>query len=80
MVSVTLAIPEEIKKKMKHFEEMNWSGFIRKAIIEKSKELEWKEKMLHKVSQEEGISEWSVALQKKAREGRFERLRKKGLV
>ena len=35
MVSVTLSIPPEVKHKMEKYSEINWSGFIRKAIIEK---------------------------------------------
>lgn len=80
MVSVTLSVPEEIKQKMERFQEMNWSGFIRKAIIEKTQELTWKEEMLKKLKGEEEITEWSISLQQKARNNRFEQLKKKGLV
>ena len=80
MVSITLAVTEEIKKKMEKFPEMNWSGFIRKAIIEKTEELSWKEKMLEGLKKESDIAEWAVKLQQKARKGRFEELKKKGLI
>ena len=35
MVNITLAIPDEIKKEMENFPEMNWSEIARKAIKEK---------------------------------------------
>ena len=80
MVSVTLSIPEDVKKRMEHFSELNWSGFIRKAILEKTKELSWKEEMMNKLKKETEIDDWAVKLQHKAREERFKELRKKGLV
>ncbi|MBI2671394.1 hypothetical protein HYX16_00500 [Candidatus Woesearchaeota archaeon] len=80
MVSVTLSIPEEVKKKMEHFSELNWSGFIRKAIMEKTKELNWKEEMLKKLRNEEELSDWAVKLQHKSRANRSAELKKKGLI
>ncbi|MEM3127004.1 MAG: hypothetical protein QW331_02970 [Candidatus Woesearchaeota archaeon] len=80
MVSITLSVPEDVKKKMENFPEMNWSGFIRKAIVEKTKELTWKEEMLKKLKEEESINEWAVKLQRTARKGRFQQLKAKGLV
>lgn len=35
MSNITLSIPEEIHKEMKHFSEVRWSEVARKAIIEK---------------------------------------------
>ncbi|MBU0929530.1 MAG: hypothetical protein KJ623_00470 [Nanoarchaeota archaeon] len=32
MVSITLAVPEELKKEMDNFPEMNWSAIAREAI------------------------------------------------
>ncbi|MDO8627263.1 MAG: hypothetical protein Q7K42_02255 [Candidatus Diapherotrites archaeon] len=80
MVSVTLSVPEEVKKKMALFGEMNWSGFIRDSLVEKTKELEWKKKMLEKLSQEQSITNWSLELGREAKKGRFAELKKKGLV
>ena len=75
MVSVTLAIPDEVRQKMNEFPEMNWSGFIRQSIIEKTKELEWREKMLKQLKKEEHLDNWAVDLQKKARKGRAAQLK-----
>ena len=41
MVSITLSVPEEVKHQMEQFSEINWSGLVRKTIIEKTKELKW---------------------------------------
>lgn len=37
MVSLTLSIPEELKKEMEKFPEINWSEVARASIIEKIK-------------------------------------------
>ncbi len=39
MVSVTLSVPEELKKKMDEFPEMNWSEVARQAIWERATQL-----------------------------------------
>ena len=80
MVSITLSVPEEIKHKMEEFPEMNWSGFIRKTIIEKTQELSWKEQMLTKLKNEQPRQEWAVRLQRASRASRVKQLRSKGLV
>jgi len=35
MSNITLSIPDEVHKDMKHFSEVKWSEVARKAIIEK---------------------------------------------
>ena len=80
MVSITLSVPESVKEKMNKFDEINWSGFIRKAIIEKTEELTWKEKMLNNLKKEKEIIDWSVKLVRKGRKGRVGELKEKGLL
>lgn len=77
MVSITLSVPEEVRKTMKEFDEVNWSAFIRSCIEEKTKKLAWKEKMLNKLEQEDkkGFTDWAVDLGKKAKKGRHKRLK-----
>ena len=41
MVTITLAVPEELKKKMESFPEMNWSEIARQAFIQKLRDLEF---------------------------------------
>ncbi len=74
MVSITISVPEEIRKIMKNSPEVNWSGLVRKAIIEKAQQLELKEKLLKQLNEEKELIEWSVELGRKAKKGRFEKL------
>jgi hypothetical protein len=39
MVTITLAVPEELKKKMDQFPEMNWSEVARQAFAKKVEQL-----------------------------------------
>ena len=40
MVSITLSIPEEIRDIMRKHDEINWSAYIKKCIMNKTKALE----------------------------------------
>jgi hypothetical protein len=80
MVSVTLSIPNDVKEKMDHFSEINWSGFIRKAIVEKATEMTWREEMLKRFEVEKPITDFALEIQKKARKGRYKILEKKGII
>lgn len=80
MVSITLSVPEEVRKKMKEFPEVNWSAFIRKEIEEKVGALSWKEKMLKELEEEKESIQWAVNLQRMSRKGRLNELKKKGLI
>ena len=68
MVSITLSVPEEIRKLMKDFPEVNWSGFIRKSLEEKARQLKLKEEMLKELEGEEDFNKWAVDLIRKGRE------------
>ncbi len=48
MVSITLAVPEELKKEMDKHPEFNWSAIARKAFKEKLIVLEKIDKILSK--------------------------------
>lgn len=80
MVSITLSVPGEIKHKMQEFSEINWSGFIRKVIIEKTRELEWKENLKNQLKREEEIGRWSLDLDFRAKNVRLKELKRKGLL
>ena len=80
MVSITLSVPEEIKQKMSSFSEINWSGFVREAIINKTKELSWKKEMLKKLEQEKEFEVWCVKMGRKVNEGIAKQLKKEGLL
>ena len=67
MVSITLSVSEEIREIMRKHQEINWSGFVKNCILGKAEQLEWKEKMLEELQQQQPIVDWSVQLQKKSR-------------
>ena len=48
MPNMTLSIPDEIHKQMKHFTEVKWSEVARKAIIERLELLILAEKLAQK--------------------------------
>ena len=48
MPNMTLAIPEELKKKMDQFKEINWSEVARQAIMDKTLLLERMNQLLSK--------------------------------
>jgi len=71
MVSITISVPEETKKLMKRFPEVNWSGLLRKSIIEKAEKLALIEEILGNLKKEQDFIDWSVELGKRAKKGRL---------
>jgi hypothetical protein len=80
MVSITLSVPEEVRELMKSFPEMNWSGFVRKKIEEKAKNLTEIEKLKKQLEKENENIDWSVKLQRISRSNRLKELKSKGLL
>jgi len=76
MVSITVSVTPEIRELMQRFPEMNWSGFVKKAISEKAQELAWKDEMLKRLKNEEEFDNWAVEILRKSRKGRYEELKK----
>lgn len=48
MTNVTLVVPSELKGKMEHFPEINWSEVARQAFNQKISDLEFLEKIKSK--------------------------------
>lgn len=48
MSSLTLAIPQDLRSKMKQFPEINWSEVARQAIAQKMHALEQMQRLLNK--------------------------------
>lgn len=44
MVTITLSLPEEVKKRMDRFEWLNWSAIAREAFLKRMKQIEILEK------------------------------------
>lgn len=53
MVNVTLAVPEDLKKKMDSFAEINWSAVARQAFSQKISDLE----LLNRFSERSTLTE-----------------------
>ncbi len=65
MATVTISVPEELKKKMGLFPEMNWSAVARKAIVERTKLLE---EMNQKLSKSRLSEKETIELGRKIRQ------------
>jgi len=78
MVSITVSIPDELRKKMEEFPEINWSGLVRKIITQKIRELAWKEEMLKQLKEEEKYIEESLRIGDKIKEGMWKKYKKEG--
>lgn len=78
MVSITLSVPKEIKGQMKRFPEVNWSGFVRRSIESKVKQLTWKEKMLRKLKSEKEFDIKAIEIGDKIKKGMWKKYKKEG--
>ncbi|MBS3142514.1 hypothetical protein J4464_03960 [Candidatus Woesearchaeota archaeon] len=67
MVSITLSIPEDVRELMRKHDDVNWSGFVRKSIVEKVKQIERSEKLLTQLEGDKEFMDWAVGLQEKMR-------------
>lgn len=70
MVSITFSIPEETKKIIKAFPEINWTHLVRTAIEEKAKRLSLKQELLDRFDNEKGFMDWSVDVVRKGRQNK----------
>ena len=75
MTNLTLAVPDEIKKKMDSFPEMNWSEVARQAFLQKIEDME----ILRKFKEKSRLTESDVLrLSKKVSKEASNKLRKIG--
>jgi len=75
---MTISVPEDLRKKMNQFPEINWSGLVRKTLIEKINHLVWKEETLKELEREESFTDWTVEMGRKMKSERLKELKKKG--
>jgi len=67
MANITLSVPNEIHKQMKHFSEVKWSEVARKAIIEKIEMMILAEKLAQKSKlSEQDIKEFNKKIKSSA--------------
>ena len=67
MVSITFSIPDEIRKIMKEFPEVNWTHIVRNSIEEKAKKLALKRELFKRLEGEKEFIDWSVNIVRKGR-------------
>ena len=73
MVNLTLSVPQELKKKMDAFPELNWSEIARQAIAVRIRDYE----ILSKISQKSKLTEKdALELGKLVNKGLSERYKK----
>src|SRR3989338_6816137 len=77
MSNITLAIPEDVKKEMEKFPEMNWSVIAREAIKNRINMLK---KFKEFTKNSEFTEEEAINLGRRLKKGRFKELKSKGLV
>jgi hypothetical protein len=75
MANITLSVPEETKKKMQQYPEINWSGLIKKTIEQKVSDLAWKEDMLKKLEKEKDFDEWAVDFGRRIKKEAYEKMK-----
>ena len=67
MVSVTVSVPDVVRETMKKHPEVNWSGLVRQAIVERADKLMVKKRILKDLDSEKDFDDWAVRV---VREGR----------
>lgn len=80
MVSVTFSIDEASKHDMDKFSWVNWSDVARKIFLKGIEKQERLEKLNNILQNSELTDEDILKLSKKARKGRFNELKSKGLI
>ena len=78
MTTITLSVPEDIKKQMKQFPQVNWSAIARDALNKELKRQQRLNQIKQQVSQED--SEWAINMGRKLKSGRAQELMKRGLI
>ena len=67
MGNITLSVPDDIFKQMKHFSEVKWSEVARKAIMERLELLQLAEKLAQKSKlTEDDVKEFNKKIQTSA--------------
>ena len=67
MANITLSVPENVHKQMKHFSDIKWSEVARKAIIERLEMLILAEKLAQKSKlTQKDVEDFSKKIKKSA--------------
>jgi len=80
MPTITLSVPENLKREMEQFREINWSEVSREAISEKIKKLELLKVLDKLASKSELTDKDCLELGKKVNKNILKKLKDRGLI
>ncbi|MFZ2456829.1 MAG: hypothetical protein WAX07_10170 [Candidatus Altiarchaeia archaeon] len=80
MAELIVKLSKTVEERIKEFPEVNWPVFLEKTVERKLEHLGRMEELSRKFVKEEESTDWAVKLQRSSRKGRFEELKKKGLI
>ena len=80
MPTITLSVPQNLKKEMEQFREINWSEVSRVAISEKIKKLELLKALDKLASKSELTDKDCLELGRKINKNILKKLKDKGLI
>jgi len=80
MATMTLAVPDDVRKKMRLFPQTNWSEIARRAVLQEIERLERLSKLRQRIEQEETQLAWTVDAGRELKRGRAQALKKQGLL
>lgn len=80
MAELIVNVPKRIERRMEEFPEVNWPGFLEKTVERKLEHLSKMEELCRQLEEEEEITDWAVKLQRSSRRGRFDELKRRGLI
>lgn len=78
MTTMTLSVPDDIKKQMKQFPQVNWSAIARDALNKELERQQRLEEIKRRLTQED--TEWAISKGRKLKSGRAQELKKRGLI
>jgi hypothetical protein len=78
MPNITISVPEELKKQLDNFPEMNWSEILRSCISEKVKRLEILRKLDKAFENSTLTEEDCLRLGNEVKQRAWEKLKKEG--
>ena len=78
MSTMTLSVPEDIKKQMKQFPQVNWSAIARKAVNEELERQIRLSEIRRRLAEED--TKWALKMGRKLKQGRAQELKDRGLI
>ena len=80
MPNITLSVTDELKREMDSLPELNWSESVREFLAEKVKRAALLKKLDKMLENSELTEKDALELGRKIKKGRFEKLKRAGLV